>query len=112
MGTLARWRGVYNHSDSYPTCLGQAIYDHLIEQMTREQKTLAEIGESILAFDDWRNYRNGGICPYCGKIASQAHAYISGRNLRNRHPGFYPIPNARITGTTRWAESRTSHLLI
>ena len=28
----------------------------------------------MLNYDDWRNYLNGGVCPYCGRKASQPHS--------------------------------------
>jgi len=94
VGTLARWQGIYNHYDSYPTGLGKDLYEHLAEQMTRGQKTLTEIGAAILAFDDWRNYLAGGVCPYCGQIASQAHDISISLDLRPK-PGEYPDPDCQ-----------------
>jgi hypothetical protein len=29
IGTEAEWRGVYNHSDSYPTELGRAVWEFI-----------------------------------------------------------------------------------
>jgi hypothetical protein len=73
VGTLKNWKGIYNHSDSYPTWLGPELWEHLIRQQL-EGKTLAEIGRNILSFDDWRNYLQAGLCEYCGKLTGQAHS--------------------------------------
>lgn len=92
VGTLENWRGVYNHSDGYPTWLGKELYEHLIrERLTG--KTLTEIGEDILHFDDWDNYRAGGVCPYCGKIRGRAHT-ISLAIASGKGEG-YPDPEAK-----------------
>ena len=73
VGTVNKWRGLYNHSDSYPSGLGQELYEHVMRQMLTG-KTLAEIGDSILKFDDWRNYLEGGVCKYCGQMTGQPHS--------------------------------------
>jgi len=93
LGTLRQWRGVYNHFDSYPTGLGQDLYEHVMRRML-EGKTLEEIGKDILCFDDWRNYLGGGICPYCGKMTGQAHT-ISGKILGKQRKRGYPDPQAK-----------------
>ena len=76
VGTLAEWRGIYNYPSSYPTQLGKNIRAALISEI-EEGKALKEIATNILAFDDWSNYENGGICQYCGKIATQPHSMSS-----------------------------------
>lgn len=95
VGNLRLWRVVYNHSDSYPTWLGQQLYEHLTEAL-HNGKTLAEVGRNLLLFDDWRNYLNGGICEYCGKVTGQPHT-ISGTLMlgTRKHRGKYPDPQAR-----------------
>ena len=95
VGNLRHWRGVYNHSDSYPTWLGRQLYEHLTEAL-RNGKTLEEVGRNLLLFDDWRNYLNGGICEYCGKLTGQPHS-ISGVLMigTRKHRGKYPDPRAR-----------------
>jgi hypothetical protein len=77
VGTPKKWEGLYNHFDSYPSGLGAELYEHLTRQIVVERKTLAEVCDNILKFDDWRNYLKGGVCEYCGKITGQAHT-ISG----------------------------------
>lgn len=94
VGTLTKWRGIYNHSDSYPTGLGKNLYEHLTEQMVKQNKTLAEVGEGILKFDDWRNYLKGGICEYCGQIASEPDS-ISGGIYGMAKPGVYLDPKRK-----------------
>ena len=94
VGTLGRWKGVYNHSDSYPKCLGKDLYEHLTEQIIKGGKNLAEIGAAILMFDDWRNYISRGVCQYCGKIASQAHN-INMAIYGEQKPGVYRDPECK-----------------
>ena len=57
--------GLYNHFDSYPTGLGQEVWKEL--QKLKKKRTLDQFPQRLLAFDDWRNYLGGGVCPYCGK---------------------------------------------
>lgn len=66
-----KWVGVYNHSDSYPTWLGQQVFEAC-------QKLGAEkvIGR-LKGLGDWREFESGGVCGYCGKVAGQPHS-ISG----------------------------------
>jgi hypothetical protein len=95
VGTTRKWRGLYNHSDSYPTGLGSELWDHLMQEQLAG-RTLAEIGEAILQFDDWRNYLKGGICEFCGKLAEQPHT-ISGSiyGKANQNSGDpFPDPGA------------------
>jgi hypothetical protein len=66
------WRGVYNHSDSYPTGLGQEVFDHL------KKVDLKEFAKNILTYSDWREYQNGGVCEYCGKKGVGQPCNISG----------------------------------
>jgi hypothetical protein len=76
IGTPSKWRGVYNHWDSYPTCLGRAVWEHL-QTTLKNGKTLEEFARELLTYDDWRAYLNQGICEYCGKRTTQPHS-ISG----------------------------------
>jgi hypothetical protein len=73
VGTPDKWRGVYNHWDSYPTGLGISLAYHIKKEIG-QGKTFKQICEDILNYDDWRNYLNGGVCPYCGRKASQPHS--------------------------------------
>jgi hypothetical protein len=76
VGTPDKWRGVYNHWDSYPTHLGVLLADR-IRKKIKQGETLKQICDDILNYDDWRNYLNGGVCPYCGRKASQPHSILS-----------------------------------
>lgn len=60
------WRGVYNHSDSYPTGLGIEVL--------REAKGIGigNLKKELQAFGDWREYKNAGVCEYCGERRGQA----------------------------------------
>jgi len=86
IGTPARWRGVYNHWDSYPTGLGQAVWQYL-QTILKEGKTLEEFARELLTYDDWRAYLNRGICEYCGKRTTQPHS-ISGAIACRRDADF------------------------
>jgi hypothetical protein len=68
------------------------LYEHLI-QARFVGKSLREIGEDILRFDDWRNYLKGGICEYCGKMTGQAHSMSATLFLKRQ--GKYPDPKAK-----------------
>ena len=61
------WRGVYNHSDSYPTGLGKELWDYL----HKSEIDLHQFTEGLLEYGDWQEYLNNGICEYCGKRAGQ-----------------------------------------
>ncbi len=68
---FGQWRGVYNHYDSYPSGLGKELWDYLKGHNIDLKKFAGE----LLQYDDWRNYLNGGLCPYCGKMGlGQAHS--------------------------------------
>jgi len=65
------WLGVYNHWDSYPTALGKELWDYLHQ----DGIDLGQFAQELLRYDDWRNFRDGGICPYCGKVGmGQPHS--------------------------------------
>ena len=71
------WIGVYNHSDSYPTGLGAEVWDH-VQALRKRGKTLRQFAEELLKYDDWQNYLNGGVCPYCGRRGQgQPHSISS-----------------------------------
>jgi len=73
IGTPSKWRGVYNHWDSYPTVLGREIWQHL-RSLLNNGKTLQDFGRELLNYDDWRAYLRKGICEYCGKRTTQPHS--------------------------------------
>lgn len=68
------WVGVYNHWDSYPTGLGKELWDYLHQDGIE----LEQFARDLLGYDDWRNYRQGGICPYCGRTEKGQPHSISG----------------------------------
>ena len=84
--TKSGWRGIYNHSDSYPTGLGKELWEHL------KEKDLNKFAEELLHYDDWRNYLAGGVCPYCGRRGlSQPHSIASA--IWNREFGKVRYPD-------------------
>lgn len=68
------WKGVYNHSDSYPTWLGKKLWAYL----HRDHVELEGFAEILLHYDDWRNFLNGGRCEYCGQVGMGQPHNISG----------------------------------
>jgi len=92
VGTIANWRGVYNNSDSHPTSLGKGLRENLIGEIA-SGNALKDVGERILAFDDWNNYLNGGICPYCGKLASQPNSMSTDLVMGGGSSGEFPDPD-------------------
>ena len=68
------WKGVYNHSDSYPTWLGPRVFKHFAGKSKEELK---EMCNELLKHSDWDSYLSGDFCEYCGKRAGHPHS-ISG----------------------------------
>ena len=88
-GTLEKWTGVYNHWDSYPSGLGAEVWSEIIEH------GIDYVATNILKYGDWREYKNNGICEYCGKKTGRAHSISllpGDRELMER--GEYPDPEA------------------
>jgi len=76
------WVGVYNHSDSYPTCLGKEVWNHL------QGRDLKRFAEDLLRFDTWDNYLQEGVCPYCGKKGLSSPHSIGGEILGRTPPDY------------------------
>lgn len=72
------FEAIYNHWDSYPTGLGQDVYRHIVNEYIKKGKSFEDFKKSLLSFTDWREYLNGGICPYCGKKGRGQPVSISG----------------------------------
>ena len=72
VGDEKNWRGVYNHFDSYPTCLGCDLADELRFWLKDLQRTLKEFCDELLKYTEWREFKSAGVCPYCGKIGRGA----------------------------------------
>lgn len=64
--------GVYNHSDSYPTCLGADVF------AAARKLGIAGLIAELLQLGDWRELESGGVCQYCGKKAGQPHSISGG----------------------------------
>lgn len=60
IGNENSWRGVYNHYDSYPTGLGKDVWREV-------QGNYDVFVEDLLKFTDWEEYKNKGVCKYCGR---------------------------------------------
>jgi hypothetical protein len=61
-------RGVYNHSDSYPTCLGPRVFQ------AARQHGVATLVDLLRRVTDWCEYERDGICPFCGRLAGAPHS--------------------------------------
>jgi len=72
VGDERNWRGVYNHWDSYPTCLGYDLADELAYWLKDLRRTLKEFCDELLKYTDWREFKSAGVCPYCGKVGQGA----------------------------------------
>lgn len=105
VGTLANWRGVYCHSDSYRTWLGKRLYEHLQAELS-SGKMLAEVGEDILHFDDWRNYLKSRVCEYCGQMRSQPRGFSY---MPTGPMGRSPIRRESIAPTRKPQRSKVEH---
>jgi len=71
------WEGRYNHSSSYPTYLGQNVFE-TARRYLREDGDLERFATTLLSRTDWREMESDGICAYCGKAGlGQPHS-ISG----------------------------------
>jgi hypothetical protein len=87
------WRGVYNHSDSYPTWLGKDLWSYLHEASVNVDAFCKE----ILTYNDWREFRNGGMCEYCGKVGvGQPHSIGGGIYLDRANGQLFPDPDAKL----------------
>lgn len=68
VGTKDKWKGVFNHWDSYPRGLGKEVWDEV------QDKGIEAVAAGILGCGDWREYQSNGICEYCGKVTGQPHS--------------------------------------
>lgn len=66
------WKGIYNHSDSYPTGLGADVWEQL------QKHGVEAVSADLLKFAEWDDYLEGGVCPYCGKKAGAPHTFTMG----------------------------------
>lgn len=91
------WEGVYNHYDSYPTCLGSELWKRI------QEEGISKFAGSLLNFTTWRGYLSNGECKYCGKKGlGQPHS-IQGEIMGfDSDVGINPSPeikkNIRSTG--------------
>ena len=84
------WRGVYNHSDSYPWGLGAELHEHL------QGRNLRDFAWSLMKHDDWKDYLSGGVCPYCGRVGlGQPHSISGIIYGKETEGGQYPDPERK-----------------
>ncbi len=98
MGTLTDWRGLYNHESSNPIDFVPVLLKHLSSELCAG-KTLKEIADAILMFDEFPNYLRGGVCRYCGKVATEAHSIgldLLLPELRSEDGGSIPDPDLKL----------------
>lgn len=84
-----KWVGVYNHSDSYPTCLGSSVFD------TVKRLGAANTLKRLQSVGDWREFESGGVCKYCGKVAGQPHSISGDIYIRAIEEKGFPDPEAK-----------------
>ncbi len=84
------WRGVYNHSDSYPPWLGKEVHAFFAAVPPED---LPAVLRAMLEHDDWRDFLAGGLCEYCGKKGlGQPHS-ISGEIFGYESDGKGTVPD-------------------
>jgi hypothetical protein len=66
------WKGIYNHSDSYPTWLGAEVYKQFAGKSADELKVMCA---ELLRHSDWDSYLSNDFCEYCGKQVGQPHSF-------------------------------------
>jgi len=94
------WKGVYNHWDGYPSGLGKDVWDYLhpLKIFSISELYLEKFAEELLKYDDWRNFLNGGRCPYCGRVGlSQPHS-INGKIIIEPKKDIEIAENIKKTG--------------
>jgi hypothetical protein len=81
VGTLEKWVGVYNHYDSYPTRLGQEVWQYV------RGIDLIGFGEELLKYDSWEHFKNKGVCPRCQEKVGSPHSFKEhGEHEHNEFP--------------------------
>src|ERR1039458_5089622 len=61
VGTLDKWRGVYNHSDSYPSSLGFSVWNRVAEEYPRGG--LRAFCEKLLTSGRWESFELRRMSP-------------------------------------------------
>jgi len=63
-GNLEHWTGIYQHYDSYPSGLGQDVWDKI------KEIGAGNLAEELQKHRSWDALLKGGQCPYCGQQAT------------------------------------------
>ncbi len=63
-----KWKGVYNHMDSYLSELGKDVFEEA------RKVSVGKMIEDLMQVGDWREYVSKGVCEYCGKKKGQPHS--------------------------------------
>lgn len=94
-----KMRGVYNHSDSYPTSLGKDVW-----LTVKQYGSVQALLDMVKTMGDWREMETEGVCEYCGKKAGVPHS-ISGAIAASgkRNTGKYPDPDCKHHKHTKGA---------
>ena len=58
------WLGVFINDNSNPVKFGSQLWDELQDHW----KCLKRFADMVLDCAYWDEYKNGGLCPFCGKI--------------------------------------------
>jgi hypothetical protein len=76
------WLGVYNHWDSYPTGLGEDVFEATKEIPANQLQNWCL---ALLKNDDWREFVNEGECEYCGIVGlGQPHTICVGEMVEGQ----------------------------
>lgn len=93
-------RGVYNHSDSYPTWLGEQVWSKA------RQVGIGNLIATLKLFSDWRDLETDGVCPYCGKVAGHPVSIRGDMYLAHMEGQQYPDPEAKYHKHTNGADDQ------
>ncbi len=91
------WKGVYNHYDSYPAGLGEEVK----KACANNADHLQEFCDEMLKYGDWRDFRDGGVCEYCGKTGLGQPVNINSSGTHD-HAGYTLLTPA--TAAEAWIE--------
>lgn len=88
------WLGVFINDKSNPIAFGSQLWEELQDHW----KCLRRFADNLLNCAYWQEYKNGGLCPFCGKFGvGQPHA-VSGHIFKllqdNGPKSMAPDPNS------------------
>jgi hypothetical protein len=72
------WIGVFINDDSNPIKFGSQLWEELQDHW----KCLNRFTSNLLDFSYWNEYKNGGLCLFCGKFGVGQPNAVTGRILK------------------------------